>query len=248
MFEESPVVDHGGPGLLDATWEIAIMLLVAGILGYLIRWAVGLARTKKLHAEVDALNSAKLKMAGDLEENEKSLATSKSSVQQMTTERNRFRSSLDDCNRKYKKLEADFEEYKATQLSVKQEIQEVEQEEESSDSLLGFVSGSLASKEEEASSKQEFVAGPKPDVIDDLKKIEGVGPKIQEHLNNGGIWTFAQLAEARVSYLQKILDAAGPAYTIHDPGTWPEQSVLCQRGEWDKLEKWQNELKGGKRR
>jgi len=48
--------------------------------------------------------------------------------------------------------------------------------------------------------------------------------------------------------LQEILDAAGPAYTMHDPGTWPEQGAMARDGEWEKLEKWQSQLKGGRKR
>jgi|GEM_PF-27290 len=34
-----------------------------------------------------------------------------------------------------------------------------------------------------------------PDTVDDLKKIAGVGPQLEEKLNNFGVYTFAQIAE-----------------------------------------------------
>jgi len=34
-----------------------------------------------------------------------------------------------------------------------------------------------------------------PDTVDDLKKISGVGPALEEKLNGFGIYTFAQIAE-----------------------------------------------------
>jgi predicted flap endonuclease-1-like 5' DNA nuclease len=83
---------------------------------------------------------------------------------------------------------------------------------------------------------------------DDLTKIEGVGKKIQEHLNNGGIRTFNELASSPVERLQEILDAAGPAYTMHDPETWPEQGALARDGKWEQLSTWQAQLKGGRKR
>lgn len=92
------------------------------------------------------------------------------------------------------------------------------------------------------------VGSGKPQSPDDLTKIEGIGKKIQEHLNSGSIWSFTQLSETSVSRLQDILDAAGPAYTMHDPGTWPEQAQLAKDGKWDELSKWQAELKGGRKR
>ncbi len=81
---------------------------------------------------------------------------------------------------------------------------------------------------------------------DDLKKIEGVGPKIAEHLNNGGLMTFADVAAAPVERLQEILDAAGPRYRIHNPGSWPEQAALARDGKWDELQELQDRLDGGK--
>jgi len=81
---------------------------------------------------------------------------------------------------------------------------------------------------------------------DDLKKIEGIGPKIEGLLNAGGIHTWSKLSTTEVSVLKGILSAAGPRYQMHDPGSWPRQAKLAANGEWDKLEKLQDELLGGK--
>jgi predicted flap endonuclease-1-like 5' DNA nuclease len=81
---------------------------------------------------------------------------------------------------------------------------------------------------------------------DDLKIVEGIGPKIEELFNNAGIFTFAQLASTAVEKLKEILDAAGPRYQIHDPGTWPRQSALARDGKWDELKTLQDELNKGK--
>lgn len=81
---------------------------------------------------------------------------------------------------------------------------------------------------------------------DDLTKIEGIGPKIAEHLNNEGIKTFVDLAKAKIKKIQEVLDNAGPKYKVHDPKTWPEQASMAADGKWDELKKWQDELDGGK--
>ncbi len=81
---------------------------------------------------------------------------------------------------------------------------------------------------------------------DDLKKIEGIGPKIAELLNADGINTFGDLADCEIDRLKGILDAAGSRYRIHDPGTWPQQSALARDGKWDELNELQDRLKGGK--
>jgi len=84
---------------------------------------------------------------------------------------------------------------------------------------------------------------PKPD---DLKRIEGIGPKISALLQEAGISTFAQLAAAEASRLEEILAEAGLS-ALAKPATWPEQASLAAAGDWEALEALQNELKGGRR-
>ncbi len=81
---------------------------------------------------------------------------------------------------------------------------------------------------------------------DDLKIVEGIGPKIEELLHNAGIKTWNELAGTSTDRLKEILDAAGPSYQIHDPGTWAQQAGLADQGKWDELKKWQDELDAGK--
>jgi large subunit ribosomal protein L27 len=81
---------------------------------------------------------------------------------------------------------------------------------------------------------------------DDLKKIEGIGPKIAELLVEGGIVSFQDLADAQFETLKGILEAAGSRYTMHDPTTWPQQAALAAAGNWDELQVLQDKLDGGK--
>tara|TARA_R110002073_G_scaffold40547_1_gene114846 strand:+ start:49850 stop:50377 length:528 start_codon:yes stop_codon:yes gene_type:complete len=85
-------------------------------------------------------------------------------------------------------------------------------------------------------------------VKDDLTKIEGIGPKIKNLLNDDSIWSFKQLSESAVSRLEKILEDAGPRYRMHSPTTWPDQAKLANEGNWDALKKWQDDLKGGRKK
>ena len=87
---------------------------------------------------------------------------------------------------------------------------------------------------------------PKEVVADNLKKIEGIGPKIAEILNNGGIVSFAQLATTPIERLKELLTAAGPRFTMQVPDSWPEQAGLARDGKWDELEDLQDRLDGGK--
>lgn len=83
--------------------------------------------------------------------------------------------------------------------------------------------------------------------VDDLKKIEGIGPKIEELFHKAGITTFEGLATAKKAALRQILDQAGPRYKMHDPTTWANQAKLAAKGEWEKLARLQDELRGGKK-
>lgn len=84
-----------------------------------------------------------------------------------------------------------------------------------------------------------------PKGLDSLRKVEGIGPKIEQLLHNAGILTFQNLADTKVEVLQEILIAAGPRYRMHKPTTWAEQSALAAQGKWEELKNWQDKLKGG---
>ncbi len=81
---------------------------------------------------------------------------------------------------------------------------------------------------------------------DDLTKIEGIGKKIAVLLNKENINTYKDLSKCSVKKLQMILDTAGSKFNMHDPATWPKQAKLAAAGDWDTLNKWQEELQGGK--
>lgn len=83
-------------------------------------------------------------------------------------------------------------------------------------------------------------------VPDNLQRIEGIGPKINQVLHAAGVLTFAQLAASPVERLQAILDAAGIS-RVNDPATWAEQAGYIVRGDLGGLQALQESLKGGRR-
>lgn len=82
--------------------------------------------------------------------------------------------------------------------------------------------------------------------MNDLKLVEGIGPKIEELFHNAGITTWEQLANTSVDKMKEILAEAGSRYQMHDPSTWAKQAELAAAGEWDALQQYQDELKGGR--
>ena len=80
---------------------------------------------------------------------------------------------------------------------------------------------------------------------DDLTVIEGIGPKISATLNQAGIMTYAQLADAEADRLDQIINQAGLRMVSVE--TWSEQSELARQGRWDDLRQMQDKLKGGRK-
>ena len=80
----------------------------------------------------------------------------------------------------------------------------------------------------------------------DLKIVEGIGPKIEALFNAAGITTWRELSETSTEKLQSILDAGGENYAIHNPSTWAKQASLAYQGKWQELKDWQQGLLGGK--
>ena len=81
---------------------------------------------------------------------------------------------------------------------------------------------------------------------EDLKIIEGVGPRIEELLNKNGINNYSTLADMNPIRISAILRTAGPRYQIHDPSSWPQQAALAKEGKWAELEEMKIKLISGR--
>jgi predicted flap endonuclease-1-like 5' DNA nuclease len=82
---------------------------------------------------------------------------------------------------------------------------------------------------------------------DDLTKIEGIGPKVEQVLADAGVTTYAQLAATPAAQLREILNAAGSRYRITDPTTWPDQAALAAAGDWAAFNELVRQLKAERR-
>lgn len=80
-----------------------------------------------------------------------------------------------------------------------------------------------APKKEEAKPKKA-TAKKSEDKVDDLKKIEGIGPKTAEELVAAGIKTFADLAASTPEKIKKFLTTAGSRSASKDSTPWIEQA------------------------
>jgi hypothetical protein len=82
--------------------------------------------------------------------------------------------------------------------------------------------------------------------LDDLTRIEGIGPRVAKVLNEAGITTFEALARANPAEIQKTLNEAG--LQMMNPEGWIEQAALAAKGDWEGFERLQGELKGGRKK
>lgn len=86
---------------------------------------------------------------------------------------------------------------------------------------------------------------PQPKTVDDLTRIEGIGPKIAAVLTQNGVSTFAQLADTAPEKITEMLKASGGRFGMARPETWPQQAALAAAGKWDEFKKLTDELVGG---
>lgn len=82
--------------------------------------------------------------------------------------------------------------------------------------------------------------------LDDLRLVEGIGPKIERLMNRDGIRTWAELADAPLSRLERILHRAGRRYNMHVPETWSRQASLLVEARWVEFKELTDKLVGGR--
>ncbi len=159
-----------------------------------------------------------------------------------------LRSKLEDCKRSL--LE---EQERSRQFQLK--ISKLEEESVALQARLRELEAKLdktqnereaALQELSALKTQAAEAEPEPDRQDDLKKIEGIGPKIEQLLNQAGIYSFAALAKTPVERLRQILKEAGSRFRLADPTTWPRQAQMASEERWEELADYQDALNGGR--
>ncbi|MFC5193957.1 MULTISPECIES: 50S ribosomal protein L21 [Bizionia] len=104
-----------------------------------------------------------------------------------------------------------------------------------------------AEKAAPAKKEEATKAAPKKSTAkaDDLKKIEGAGPKAAEALVNAGFETFAKIAKATPEALSTVLTDASSRLAHIVTDTWPKQAALAAEGKWDELKELQDRLDGG---
>ncbi|WP_394774007.1 hypothetical protein [Flavobacterium sp.] len=144
-----------------------------------------------------------------------------------------LKTHLNECNKNTKKLDAKIATLEAD-LKAKTSINATKQSFTST--APSFIFDSLSFTRVYGKTIKE----------NDLKIIEGIGPKIESLFNAAGITTWKHLSQLSIEKMQAVLDTGGENFTIHNPGTWAKQALLAYEGKWKKLKEWQDNLTGGK--
>jgi large subunit ribosomal protein L17 len=90
------------------------------------------------------------------------------------------------------------------------------------------------------------VTAPAKTEADDLKKIEGIGPKAEEALIASGVNSFAQIAKSSPEELMTLLGMSEGNFNAIDTTSWPEQAQLAKAAKWEELKELQERLIGGR--
>ena len=203
--------------MLEHILEIIAMLLGAAILGFFIGWFLRNNKISKLEGYITSLEEKSNRLQSELNENERNLI---------------------DCQTEKKKLESD-----------KQKIENLLIECQGNLVIPGIEKVKEEKVETKKSLKKKATSKKPKDKVkaDNLTKIEGIGPKLAGILKDAGIETFKDLSKEKPGKISDILvKAGGNTYKRFDPTTWPDQAKLADDGKWDELNKWQEELKGGR--
>ncbi|MCB0688531.1 MAG: hypothetical protein KDC53_18455 [Saprospiraceae bacterium] len=229
---QNPVLSPGTGSFTSHSIEIFIICLVMFLLGWFLHHLIYYARQKNLIAELEAnLKSARTRindLEGDLDSCNSAMVNVKGENASLST--------------KLARLEEDVKTGKPVELPPLAVSADLSTEEDIVSSLAADIVGSGGTGFDADGAKAVFGRKIKED---DLKIVEGIGPKTEQLLNNSSIHTWRQLGNTSVPQLQSILDKAGDRFQLLNPSTWPKQARMAADGEWVKLREYQDYLVGG---
>jgi len=103
-------------------------------------------------------------------------------------------------------------------------------------------SKSKATKSKKATAKKvtktEKVVVEKVDVKDDLKVIKGIGPVLEESLNELNVTSYGQIAKMTIKNMTTLLNDAGINAKIYDLSGWKAQAKLALKGDMEAVKNW----------
>ena len=267
MQLQNPAASPGSEGFIYHSFEIILFLLGAFILGWLLHRAIFGSRYKSQIQKLEKdLKNAQLR----LQEVQADLEGCNTAVLNIKGENAALSTQLKKLDSEHNELLANIERGTISKESISSSVEAAVESNESPDietPEISFASATSISGEEEISPGDEAVGDVASEIAasvgmafdaetakavfgkkikeDDLKIIEGIGPKTESLLNNSSIHTWRQLGNTSVPQIQHIIDNAGERFSLINPSTWPKQSRMASDGDWVKLREYQEYLVGG---
>lgn len=78
---------------------------------------------------------------------------------------------------------------------------------------------------------------------DDLTRLKGIGPRLEQVMHEAGINTYTQLMNMNGKALAAALEPSGILFSRAIVDSWPIQAKLAAEGKWDELRKYKSTLK-----
>ncbi len=268
IFGQSPIQGPGTETFTEHLVEIVAMLLAAFLLGWWLgRIAVGKWRNKYKEAESE-LNMLKAESLG-LEDKKLEIITLNDKIKLLEDKNARLRNEVNQpvVHAADAVLEAKLKTQEQLISQLKSDLAKSEKNQANFDRTIDVAKVvEVKEKPKPTEPKPKVVAKASPEPVkekskakakskgkgktkdgDDLKKIEGVGPKIEQLLNADGVKSYNDIMSVGPDKIREILLKAGPQYKVHDPTTWGDQAQLAKDEKWDELHEMQANLKGGKK-
>lgn len=168
--------------------EMFLYLLIAFLLGLLLGWLIwrygkpSMSDYDAIRAERDSLRAERDAMSGDAQNWAKERTALTTNLDASRTRSTKERASIDRLTAENDELRRELEAKMSAPIAVAAPVAAVS-------------AAAAAAVAEDAGTQPEGLSGPRGGVADDLKKINGIGPKLEKMLNGMGYYHFDQLAE-----------------------------------------------------
>jgi len=173
-------------------------LFIGILIGWLIEWLIDWVYWRKKAA---APSELQIQHAEESAVGEDELATLQAELARLQSVEDELAASRQEAD----SLRAQLADANAERQNLSVRLERIAASAQKMPGQLGAALTALALGESVASVKRsEFVVPVEAEAEDDLTMIEGIGPKISELMNENGIRSFAQLADAEVEDLRAI--------------------------------------------
>ncbi len=215
-----------------------LLWLLPAILGYLLGTVMNSWKSKYEAAQrdLDSCRSKSKTLQSDLDACRKKSSSLQTELDQCRKKSSSLQSELDACRSKTGTLQRDLDACLASK--AKAPAAPAAPTPPPASSNMGFAAVPTPPPAPEPPKKVGAWAKLKED---NLQFIEGIGPKMNEVLNDNGVSTWAKLADQDRDSLKAILAKYGDKYQIIEPGDWPRQAKFATDGDWDGLIKYQSD-------